>query len=141
MVYLKIVFMAVKYYSILYGRVIAMGCESIHIYVITFVFQQCPAKYHFSSIKPICDAYEWTFPSFSFVGTSGVFFSFLIHFSMKFMLANRITPAASHLGQFCLPLSHKTARPIWVNENGCGWTQKHSRHTYGFRMCLGSGLP
>ena len=38
---------------------------------------------------------------------------FLFHFSMKFLLANRIAPggtphsAASHLGLFCLPVSHK----------------------------------
>ena len=38
---------------------------------------------------------------------------FLYYFSMKFVCANRIaqdgTPrsAASHLGQFCLPMSHK----------------------------------
>ena len=40
-------------------------------------------------------------------------FSFLFHFSMKIMSANRIAPdgtprsAASHLGLFCLPMSHK----------------------------------
>ena len=40
-------------------------------------------------------------------------FSFLSHFSMKFLCANRIAPdgtprsAASHLGLFCLPMSHK----------------------------------
>ena len=42
-------------------------------------------------------------------------FSFLSHFSMKFLqaIANRIAPdgtprsAASHLGLFCLPMSHK----------------------------------
>ena len=41
-------------------------------------------------------------------------FKFLSHFSMKaFLSANRITPdgkprfAASHLGLFCLPMSHK----------------------------------
>ena len=41
---------------------------------------------------------------------------------MKFMSANRIAPdgtpcfAASHLGLFCLPMSHKNdARLIWVN--------------------------
>ena len=38
---------------------------------------------------------------------------FLYHFSMKFMSGNRIVPdrtppfAASHLGLFCLPMSHK----------------------------------
>ena len=48
-------------------------------------------------------------------------FSFLFHFSMKFMKANRIAPdgtphaAASHLGLFCLFMSHKKdAKPIWV---------------------------
>ena len=41
-----------------------------------------------------------------------VFFSFLFHFSMKIMSANRIAPddgtprfAASYLGLFCLPIS------------------------------------
>ena len=73
-------------------------------------------------------------------------FSFLFHCSMKFVLANRIAPdwtprfanriapdgkprfanriapdepprfAASHLGLFCLPMSHKKdAKLIWVN--------------------------
>ena len=48
-------------------------------------------------------------------------FSFLFHFSMKIMSANRIAPdgtlcfAASHLGLFCLPMCHKKdARLIWV---------------------------
>ena len=48
-------------------------------------------------------------------------FSFLFHFSMKFMSANRKAPdgtprfAASHLGLFCLPMSLKLdARLIWV---------------------------
>ena len=40
-------------------------------------------------------------------------FDFSFHFSMKLLLANRIDPdgtphsAASHLGLFCLPMSHK----------------------------------
>ena len=40
-------------------------------------------------------------------------FDFLFHFSVKFLLANRIAPdgtprsAASHLGLYCLPMSHK----------------------------------
>ena len=40
-------------------------------------------------------------------------FSFLFNFSMKIKIANRIAPdrtlrfAASHLGFFCLPMSHK----------------------------------
>ena len=49
-------------------------------------------------------------------------FSFLFHFSMKFMKANRVAPdgtlhfAASHLGLFCLPMSNKKdARLIWIN--------------------------
>ena len=48
-------------------------------------------------------------------------FSFLFHFSMKIKSANRIAPdwmpriAASHLGLFCLPMSHiKDARLILV---------------------------
>ena len=49
-------------------------------------------------------------------------FSFLFYFSMKIMKANRIAPdgtpplAASYLGIFCLPMSHKKdAMLIWVN--------------------------
>ena len=51
--------------------------------------------------------------------------SFLFHFPMKFMSANRIAldgaprSAASHLGLFCLPMSHKKdARLIWVKHTG-----------------------
>ena len=51
----------------------------------------------------------WMSP-LSFLGATGIIF----HFSMKIMLqANRIAPygtprfAASHLGLFCLPMSHK----------------------------------
>ena len=50
-------------------------------------------------------------------------FSFLFHFSMKIKIANRIAPdgtprfAASHLGLFCLPMTHKKdARLIWVKQ-------------------------
>ena len=50
-------------------------------------------------------------------------FSFLFHFSMKIMSANRIAPdetprfAASHLGLICLLMSHKKdARLIWVKQ-------------------------
>ena len=49
-------------------------------------------------------------------------FQFLNKFLMKILLANRIAPdgmpssAASHLGLFCLPMSHKRdARHKWVN--------------------------
>ena len=62
----------------------------------------------------------WMSP-FSILGASGSIFSFLFHFSMKVKIANRIasggTPlfAASHLGLFCLPMSHrKDDRLIWV---------------------------
>ena len=40
-------------------------------------------------------------------------FKFLSHFSMNFLYANRTAPdgpprsAASHLGLYCLPISHK----------------------------------
>ena len=51
-----------------------------------------------------------------------MFFSFLYLFSMKLISANRkaldwsLRFAASHLGLFCLPISHKKdARLIWVN--------------------------
>ena len=47
---------------------------------------------------------------------------FLFLFSMKIISANRIAPdgtphfAASHLGLFCLPMSHKKDKKfIWVN--------------------------
>ena len=49
-------------------------------------------------------------------------FSFLYHSPLKYVKANRIAPegtphfATSHLGLFCLPVSHKKdARLIWVN--------------------------
>ena len=58
---------------------------------------------------------------FSFRGF-GKDLSFLFHFSMKFMSANRIAPdgmprfAASHLGLLCLHMSHKKdTRLVWVN--------------------------
>ena len=50
--------------------------------------------------------------TFIFGGIRGNF-SFLFHFSMKFMKENLIAPdgtprfAVSHLGLFCLPMSHK----------------------------------
>ena len=57
------------------------------------------------------------------LGGSGFLFSFLFHFSIKCMSSNRIAPdgtlrfAASHLGLFCLPMSHKKdVRLIWVNK-------------------------
>ena len=50
-------------------------------------------------------------------------FSFLFHFSIKFMKANRKAPdgtphfGASHLGLFNLPMFHKKdAVLIWVNK-------------------------
>ena len=63
----------------------------------------------------------WMSP-FSFLGTSDKsIFSFLFHFSMKIMSANRIAPdgiprfAVSHQELFCLPMSHiKDARLICV---------------------------
>ena len=49
-------------------------------------------------------------------------FSFLFHFSMKILSANRIAPdgtqrfAAAHIGLFCLPVFHKKdTRLILVN--------------------------
>ena len=52
-------------------------------------------------------------------------FSFLFHFSMKIKIANRIAPdgtprfVASHLGLFCLLMSHKKdVMLMWVN-----WSQ------------------
>ena len=51
--------------------------------------------------------------TFIFRGVRSVLFYLLSHFSMIFLCANRIAPdgtpqnAASHMGLFCLPLSHK----------------------------------
>ena len=60
-------------------------------------------------------------------------FSFLFHFSMKFMKANRIAPdgtlrfAASHLGLFCLPISYKKGRQAY-NKHQLIYRQRvHSR--------------
>ena len=59
--------------------------------------------------------------SLSFLRAVGVFFFILFHFSMKIKKANRIAPdgklcfAASYLGLFCLPMSHKKDdRLIWA---------------------------
>ena len=63
-------------------------------------------------------------------------FSFLFHFSMKIKKANRIAPdgtlrfEASHLGLFCLPISHKkddrlNDRLIWVKTSR-DFVEKHS---------------
>ena len=69
------------------------------------------------SAKPTYD--ECTFPSLSFGSTFVHFrgirsnFSFLFHFSVIIKITNRIAPdgtprfAPSHLGLFCLPMSHK----------------------------------
>ena len=60
----------------------------------------------------------------SVLGTSGVIFLFLFYFSMNIISVNRIAPdgpphfAASHLGLFCLPMSHKKdSRLIWFNSS------------------------
>ena len=56
--------------------------------------------------------YELDETVFIFKGI-GSEFKFLLHFSMKFLQANRIAPdvtpcsAASHLGVYCLPKSHR----------------------------------
>ena len=56
--------------------------------------------------------YQLDESTFTFRGVVSDFY-FLSHFSMKFLCANRIAPdgtprsAASHLGLFCLPMSHK----------------------------------
>ena len=56
--------------------------------------------------------YQLDESTFIFRGVSSDF-KFLSHFSMKFLQANRIAPdgtprsSASHLGLFCLPMSHK----------------------------------
>ena len=56
--------------------------------------------------------YQLGLSTFIFRGVRSDFY-FLSHFSMKCLCANRIAPdgtpryAASHLGLFCLPMSHK----------------------------------
>ena len=73
----------------------------------------------------------WMSP-FSFLGASGVIFSFLFHFSMKFMKANIIALdgaprfAASHLGLFCFPMPHKKdARlPRRNDDHGRPWSPR-----------------
>ena len=71
--------------------------------------------------------------SYQLDGSTSIFrgnrssFSFLFHFSMKFVSTNRIAPdwtprfAASHLGLFSLPMSDKKdARLIWVKVSSLG---------------------
>ena len=67
----------------------------------------------------------WT-SQLSFAGGFRVVFNFRFIFSMKIMSVNRIAPdgmscsAASHLGLFCLPMSHKKdARLILVEQRNC----------------------
>ena len=56
--------------------------------------------------------YQLSESTFIFRGVRSNFY-FLSHFSMKFLCANRIAPVgtprsvASHLGLYCLPMSHK----------------------------------
>ena len=50
--------------------------------------------------------YQLDESTFVFRGVRGDFY-FLTYCSMKFLCANRIAPAASHLGLCCLPMSHK----------------------------------
>ena len=56
--------------------------------------------------------YQLSESTFIFSGVRSDFY-LLSHFSMKFLCANRIAPdgtprfAASHLGLYCLPMSHK----------------------------------
>ena len=56
--------------------------------------------------------YQLDEPTFIFRGVSSDFY-ILLNFSMKILFANRIAPdgtprsAASHMGLFCLPMSHK----------------------------------
>ena len=59
--------------------------------------------------------------AFIFRGFRGEF-SFLFHFSMKIISANRIAPngtpqnAASYLGLFCLPMSHKRTPGLLLSQ-------------------------
>ena len=60
-------------------------------------------------------------------------FSFLFHFSMKFLQANRIAPdwtprfAASHLGLFCLPSPIKRTPGLYYEPRSSGFpTRSHT---------------
>ena len=93
------------------------------------LIRQCnsdPLEPHFNPL--VTNGFSHIIHSLSFLGALGVFFSFLFLFSMKIILANRIAPdetprfAESHLGLFCLPMSHKKdARLIWVNISKLRW--------------------
>ena len=70
-----------------------------------------------SDIKPYMTngfSHHYQLGESTFIGVLGVSLISLSHLSMKFPYANRIAPdgtprsAASHLGLFCLPMSHKT---------------------------------
>ena len=94
-------------------------CESTLL--ILFITQWIP-KVVVSVLNPLMTTNGLSLDeSFFILGASGVIFHFLFHFSMKVRKANRIAPdgtprfAASHLGLFCLPMSHKKdARLICV---------------------------
>ena len=64
--------------------------------------------------------YHLDVSTFNFGGI-GSDFSFSFHFSIRIMKANRIVPyagtprfAASHLGLFCLPMSHKKDARLYM---------------------------
>ena len=73
-----------------------------------------PLKPHFNPYltNGFSHHYHLVESTFIFRGVRSDFY-FLFNFSMKFLCANRIAPdgtprsAASHLGIFCLPMSHK----------------------------------
>ena len=82
---------------------------------------------HRSDFNPLVTTLIIWMSPLSVLVASGVIFHFYFIF-VEFLRANRIAPdgtprfAASHLGQLCLPMSHKKdARLIWVNSDApCG---------------------
>ena len=74
----------------------------------------------------------------SFLGASGVIFLFLFNISMKFMSAKSIAPdgtpgfAASYMGLFSLPMSHKKDAMLILVDTNTRLTlipQNHNRNT------------
>ena len=94
-------------------------------FILVFIVNKYMTKHYFMTFKldftvlinpyltnGFSHHYQLDESTFIFRGVRSDFY-FLSHFSMKLLLANSIAPdgtplsAASHLGLYCLPLSHK----------------------------------
>ena len=86
--------------------------ELVYLLLISLKYGTLPKK-----LNGLSYPYQVEEPTFIYRGI-GRNFSFSLQFSMKIKLANRIAPdgtpqnAASHLGLFCLPMSHK--KDAWL---------------------------